>query len=151
MEALAGGAPAWDGLATLLSRALAQRAPAAPRPVGPEAPGGWSEPLVVDVPASTGRRYARASGDYNPFHLHALLARPFGFPRAIAHGMWTLAWALAHLRDPLPDAHTVEATFRKPVLMPARIALRDRTTAAGREVEVRDAAEDLLHLSAALR
>ena len=37
------------------------------------------------------------SGDVNPIHLHALTARAMGFPRAIAHGMWTYARTLAPL------------------------------------------------------
>ncbi|MDN5874434.1 MAG: hypothetical protein L0H29_08655, partial [Sinobacteraceae bacterium] len=45
----------------------------------------------IEVPADTGRRYARVSGDYNPIHLYPLTARLFGFKRAIAHGMWSAA------------------------------------------------------------
>jgi len=39
------------------------------------------------------RRYARASGDLNPIHLDGDAARAVGLPRAILHGMWTLAQA----------------------------------------------------------
>ena len=38
-----------------------------------------------------GRRYAAVCGDLNPIHLYPLSAKAFGFPRAIAHGMWSLA------------------------------------------------------------
>jgi len=151
MEARADGATAWEGLATLLSRDGTARTPGAPRTVEARADAGWSEPRFAEVPAGTGWRYARASGDYNPFHLHALLARPFGFPRAVAHGMWTLAWALARLGAAPPAAHSVEASFRKPVLMPARIAVRERPAGGEVEVEVRSAGLDLLHLSARVR
>ena len=44
-----------------------------------------------------GRRYAGVSGDRNPIHMHALSAKAFGFPRAIAHGMWSQARCLAQL------------------------------------------------------
>ena len=46
-------------------------------------------------------------------------AKPFGFPRAIAHGMWTKARCLAALR--LPDAFTAEVRFKKPILLPAKV------------------------------
>ena len=62
------------------------------------------------LPGDLGRRYAAVSGDHNPIHLHALTAKPFGFPRAIAHGMWTKARCLAAL-ERLPDAFTVDVTL----------------------------------------
>ncbi len=84
----------------------------------PEAVAEWS------VPADTGRRYARVSGDWNPIHLSGLLARPFGFPAAIAHGMWSLASCLAHLAtgSPQPGAR-LEARFLKPLLLPGEVRL----------------------------
>ena len=47
------------------------------------------------LPGDLGRRYAAVSGDLNPIHIHPLSARLFGFPTAIAHGMWTKARCLA--------------------------------------------------------
>lgn len=67
-----------------------------------------------------GRRYGAASGDRNPIHLHPLTARLFGFPRAIAHGMWTVARCLAE--HGTPDAAVVRAEFRAPVLLPGTVA-----------------------------
>ena len=76
-----------------------------------------------------GRRYAAVSGDRNPIHLHALTAKPFGFPRAIAHGMWTKARCLAALEGRLPDAFSVDVRFRKPILLPGRVSsLSDTAT-----------------------
>ncbi|MGX4690503.1 MaoC family dehydratase [Streptomyces sp. JNUCC 63] len=63
-----------------------------------------------------GRRYGAASGDRNPIHLHPLTARLFGFPRAIAHGMWTVARCLA--AHGTSEAVLVRAGFRAPVLLP---------------------------------
>ena len=71
------------------------------------------------VPGDLGRRYAAVSGDRNPIHLHALSAKAFGFPRAIAHGMWTKARCLAALR--LPDALTAEVRFKQPILLPSTV------------------------------
>ncbi|GAA2076568.1 MaoC/PaaZ C-terminal domain-containing protein [Streptomyces albiaxialis] len=71
-----------------------------------------------ELPAGLGRRYAAASGDRNPIHLHPLTARLFGFPRALAHGMWTFARCLA---EAPADLRTAEAVFRSPLLLPARV------------------------------
>lgn len=70
------------------------------------------------LPANLGRRYARVSGDLNPIHLSRPSARAFGFRRPIAHGMWTLAAALAALDGRLPDAYTVRAEFKRPLSLP---------------------------------
>ncbi len=79
---------------------------------------------IISVPADTGRRYAGVSGDLNPHHLHPAAARFFGFKRAIAHGMWTLARAAAGLDAEIGinDRATIEAWFKRPVFMPSRIA-----------------------------
>ena len=66
-----------------------------------------------------GRQYAAVSGDHNPIHLHSWSAKPFGFPRAIAHGMWTKAHCLASLR--LPDAFETSVRFKQPILLPSRV------------------------------
>ncbi|GAA2266070.1 hypothetical protein GCM10010145_35410 [Streptomyces ruber] len=66
-----------------------------------------------------GRRYGSVSGDRNPIHLFPLTARPFGFPRAVAHGMWALARCLAE--HGTPEAVAVRAEFRAPVLLPATV------------------------------
>jgi acyl dehydratase len=71
------------------------------------------------LPDDLGRRYASVSGDHNPIHLHGLTAKAFGFPRAIAHGMWTKARCLAALR--LPDAFEADVRFKKPILLPSKV------------------------------
>ena len=77
--------------------------------------------VEVDVPEWMGRSYGTVAGDRNPIHVHAWLARPFGFKRAIVHGMWTLARSLAVLGDRVPH-HAVElrAEFLRPVELPSR-------------------------------
>ena len=62
------------------------------------------------------------SGDHNPIHLYPLTAKALGFPRQIAHGMWSLARCVAALENRLPDAVTVEASFKKPILLPGTVA-----------------------------
>jgi acyl dehydratase len=73
------------------------------------------------LPGDLGRRYAAVSGDRNPIHMHDVPAKLLGFPRTIAHGMWTKARCLAALESRLPRAFAVEARFRKPVLLPSTV------------------------------
>lgn len=74
------------------------------------------------IPGDIGRRYGAISGDRNPIHLYAFTAKLFGFPRAIAHGMWSKARCLAAMEGRLPDACTVDVQFKLPVLLPAKVA-----------------------------
>ncbi|MFP5019366.1 MaoC/PaaZ C-terminal domain-containing protein [Pseudonocardia phyllosphaerae] len=121
------GEVVWEGRSTYLSRG-------APAPVvkstedydedilAPEAPSGTPN-AIWRVPGDQGRRYAGVSGDVNPIHLHPWTAKAMGFPRAVAHGMWTAAHALAALEGRVPDAATYDVVFRKPVLLPATVGL----------------------------
>lgn len=105
-----------------------------------------------DAPADIGRRYAPVSGDYNPIHLWPLTARLLGFQRAIAHGLWTQARALALLQPDgvLPGA-TLQTLFKRPLLLPAQATLWQAETASGQRLfEVRDAAGQVPHLRARL-
>ncbi|NMH98806.1 MaoC family dehydratase [Pseudonocardia acidicola] len=126
----AGGEPVWRGRSTYLARGA--RAPEG-EPAEPEPPAveGGPPSAVWRVPGDTGRRYARASGDVNPIHLHPLTARAFGFPRAIAHGMWTAARAVAALQGRLSAAAQFDVAFRKPLLLPSTVELRTRQAGPG--------------------
>ncbi|MBC3377432.1 acyl dehydratase [Pseudomonas sp. SWRI92] len=76
------------------------------------------------APADIGRQYAKVSGDYNPIHLSSASARLFGFPSAIAHGLWNKARTLAALDDHLPEANIeIDVTFKKPVRLPSEVTL----------------------------
>ena len=90
---------------------------------GPDTLADAEQVAIWKVPGDIGRRYAAVSGDRNPIHLHSLSARAFGFPSAIAHGMWTYARTLAWLEGKLPDAHTSEIEFRAPLRTPGRARL----------------------------
>lgn len=74
---------------------------------------------VWDVAENTGRRYAKASGDFNLIHIHAVTAKAFGFKQAIAHGMWSKARALASLS--LPDAYEADVYFKLPMFLPSKV------------------------------
>ncbi|WP_026360556.1 MaoC family dehydratase [Amycolatopsis nigrescens] len=101
---------------------------------------------VWQVPADIGRRYAEVSGDRNPIHLHALTARAFGFPAAIAHGMWTKARCLAAFEGRLPDAYTVDVRFKLPVLLPAKVAFTSWRAGDGWAFELWNARKPKPHL-----
>jgi acyl dehydratase len=98
------------------------------------------------VAADVGRRYGAVSGDRNPIHLHALAAKAFGFPRAIAHGMWTKARCLAALQAELPEAFTTRVRFRKPVLLPASVSFECDRVPGGLSFALRSATREVLHL-----
>jgi acyl dehydratase len=81
------------------------------------------------LPGDLGRRYARVSGDRNPIHLYAVTAKALGFPRQIAHGMWSLGRGVAALENRLPDRVTVEVAFKKPIFLPSTVAFGSRINA----------------------
>ena len=81
--------------------------------------------------ADLGRRYAAVSGDHNPIHLYGVTAKAFGFPRQIAHGMWSKARCLAALDGRYPDAVRVDVAFKKPVLLPGTVAFGSRAVSSG--------------------
>ncbi|WNW12028.1 MaoC/PaaZ C-terminal domain-containing protein [Pseudomonas sp. DTU_2021_1001937_2_SI_NGA_ILE_001] len=140
----------WEEESTLLCKGVkvdglvkAQDTPA-PLPV--------SEVARWDTPAAIGRQYAKVSGDYNPIHLSAPSARLFGFPKAIAHGMWLKARTLASLDDHLPDANVeIAVQFRKPVRLPGSVVLA--ASAAGSHGQFRVTGQDaaLEHLNGSWR
>jgi acyl dehydratase len=98
------------------------------------------------LPGDLGRRYGAVSGDLNPIHIHPLTARLFGFPTAIAHGMWTKARCLAALEPRLPDRFSVEVAFRKPILLPATVQFGERSDSARTRFSVRGAGKGTPHL-----
>jgi len=127
--------------------------------VGVAGPGGkpYSSQIESDLPVShqadfnaasdIGRRYGELSGDRNPIHMSALLARLFGFKRAIAHGMWTQARALSCLLPPHAlDAASVAVDFKTPLFLPSRASLWTARKLGDALFEVRDAKGAKPHL-----
>lgn len=150
-EARSRGELVWEERSTLLRRGGGD----------PAAPGGEGlEPVSEEALPATewrlggdlGRRYAAVSGDRNPIHLHPLTARAFGFPRAIAHGMWSKARCLAQLESKTPDALHVEVRFQKPILLPARVGFLPEEREDGRVgFALRDSRRGSSHLVGELR
>jgi acyl dehydratase len=115
----------WRGVSTYLSRG-AEHADAEPSdPPSTEALTPVTAGPLWRLGEGTGRSYAAVSGDWNPIHVHALTARPLGFPSAIAHGMYFYARVLASLGPRLPESGlTSRVWFRKPVRLPSTVRLR---------------------------
>jgi acyl dehydratase len=142
----------WTSTSTYLRRARRSRR------TGPSGLGHDGPPPVqaADDPPTTalwrlppdlGRRYAAVSGDRNPIHLSAATARLFGFPRAIAHGMWTAAACLASLEGRLPAAFGYSVEFRAPVPLPSTVELAtDVRGDGGARLVLRSARSGRAHL-----
>ena len=123
-EAEHDGTVVWTGHSTYLRRGGGsgeRREDGGDDPVaGAEAAAIWK------LPGDLGRRYAGVSGDRNPIHLHGLAAKPFGFPGAIAHGMWMKARCLAAFDGHLPSGQVSEVEFRAPLRIPGRARFLER-------------------------
>jgi len=151
-KVLSGRRIVWESTSTMLRRGPAEQPADGPirqggldvsarRPLE-DLEGGAEWKLGGDL----GRRYAAVSGDRNPIHMHALTAKPLGFPRAIAHGMWTKARCLAALESRLPDGFAVDVRFRKPILLPARVEFASAGEGGEIDFAVRDAERGTPHL-----
>jgi acyl dehydratase len=147
----AGGAEVWRGRSTYLARGASAPDGAPDADVDgtvgtlPEGTIRWR------VPDDTGRRYAKVSGDVNPIHLSALTAKAFGFKRAIAHGMWIEARALAALSGRLPETLVADVVFKKPLFLPSTVTLAAAPVDGGWDLAVRNATSGADHLLGTVR
>lgn len=148
-EAVVDHETVWAGVSSYLVR-KATLPDLAPQFV----PGGVDLPSdLPDVPAETlwtlpgdlGRRYAAVSGDANPIHLSRVTARPFGFPRAIIHGMWTHARILAALENRLGDSYRMNVRFVKPIFLPGSAHFGADPVGEGYDAVVRDPTGQKVH------
>jgi acyl dehydratase len=139
-----GGELVWEETSTFLRVGARDASAPADDLDGLEQPaaGGTTWRLGADL----GRRYAAVSGDHNPIHLYPLTAKAFGFPRQIAHGMWSKARCLAALDGRLPEAVTVDVAFRKPVLLPGTVAFASSRGADGYTFALSRPTDDAPHL-----
>ena len=160
-DALVDGETVWTGTATYLKRGGGGSSSSSGEE-GESGSGGSSSgardagpelrrAAVWKVPGHIGRAYAGVSGDRNPIHLHPLTARLFGFPTAIAHGMWAKARCLAAFDGRLPDALETEVAFKKPLLLPGRVAFETAREDGGWAFELRDAKKGAPHLAGYVR
>jgi acyl dehydratase len=126
-----------------------------PEPAPEETPPPPLRTLTVDQAMI--HRYAAASGDRNPIHMSALSAKAFGFPRAIAHGMWSAAAILGVIEGRIPAATTYAVKFGKPIPLPATVnAYADQAAGAvggtgGWDLALKHPTKGYPHLTATLR
>lgn len=147
-EAWSAGRLVWEETSTNLFR---QADKSGKKSTGkPPALPSYPETIQISAPESIGRQYAGVSGDRNPIHLHALTARAFGFPRAIAHGMWSQARVLALLEQQSgwrQEAVSVSCQFKKPLFLPGTAQLNWQAGESGWEYQLLNASGDAPHLS----
>jgi acyl dehydratase len=148
---------AWQERSTLLARRPSSGKPAARsarQALRYEKPGSSDavEQTEIDVPRAVGRRYGWLSGDLNPIHLADRGARMFGFERAVAHGMWSMARTLAAL-GPGALAPPVQAhvEFKFPLFMPSVARLEHWAHESRRVFVLKDADSDRPHLAGSTR
>lgn len=142
-EATVDGETVWSGRSTYLRRGKPSGEKSERKELGPQQ-GALAR---VKVPGDIGRRYAGVSGDRNPIHLHTLTAKAFGFPSAIAHGMWLKARTIAALEGRLPEAYTVDVAFKLPVLLPTTVSIGAVESGTGWDLDVRAAKSGKPHLA----
>ncbi len=151
-ELFVGDELVWEATHAMLSRS----------PSSPAAKGGVGDPSEDDLPANidkqtwtvdllAARRYADASGDYNPIHMAHWAARRFGFKSAIIHGMWCVGKvAEAHAPD-YPTSMTITVRFKLPVLLPSTIVHWYWQTTEARQVRIFDAEGHKPHLTGTVK
>ncbi len=137
-EVLAGGACVWESVSAYLFRGRKYGAPgeahawAALDDLGDSSfEASWS------VPKDMGRRYAGITGDYNPIHVSRILAKLFGFPRDIIHGMWSLARCMAHLEEvDFAQALQLDAIFKGPIFIGSETDMKAHPVTDGFRADV---------------
>jgi hypothetical protein len=97
------------------------------------------------------RRYASVSGDHNPIHTSSIGAKLFGFPTAIAHGMFSAASVLANIEGQLPSAVRYSVKFGKPVVLPASAGLYIDRAQGGWDLVLRNMSKGYPHLTGTVR
>ncbi|MGX6509139.1 MaoC/PaaZ C-terminal domain-containing protein [Rhodococcus sp. SJ-2] len=122
-----------------------------PEPKTEEIPAVPTSTLRVDQ--KTIDKYASVSGDRNPIHVSSLGAKAFGFPKSIAHGMWTAAATLSAVEGRIPGKVTYSVRFGKPVLLPSSLSVyaQHDGDSGGWDLAVRHPKKQYPHLTATLR
>jgi acyl dehydratase len=145
-----GNDPAWDQVTTFLHQ---QRTPLSgePKPEPPPAPKLPPAGAILRITSRQIRRYASIGADRNPIHTSLLGAKAFGFPRPIAHGMFSAAAVLANIEGQLPDAVSYAVKFGKPVFLPSDLNIYIDRAGQGWDIALRDTAKGYLHLTGSVR
>jgi len=154
-EYVVAGEPLWDETCTFLARRKA--AGATKSSMSARSTDGAPGAVAVKsssfrAPAGLGRRYGFISGDVNPIHMSDLTARAFGFPRAIAHGMWSLGRLASEFEaEQFNGGCELTVNFKLPIYMPAWVMLQRWSIENGSAFELRDAQGEKPHLTGTLK
>src|SRR5688572_4681908 len=152
-EYVVAGEPLWDETCTFLAR----RKPTGGSKAASRATDGAPDAVSVKsssfrAPAGLGRRYGLISGDVNPIHMSDLTARAFGFPRAIAHGMWSLGRLASDFEaDQFDGGCELAVTFKLPIYMPSWLMLQRWDIENGTGFALRDGQGEKPHLVGTLK
>jgi len=154
-EYVVAGDAIWDETCTFLARkrpAPGSKPGASTRTVEGAPDGVAVQSSSFRAPAGLGRRYGFISGDVNPIHMSDLTARAFGFPRAIAHGMWSLGRAASDFEpERFNGGCEYSVTFKLPIYMPAWMTLQRWAIENGTAFALRDAQGEKPHFTGTLK
>jgi hypothetical protein len=155
-EYVVGGQSRWDETCTFLSRrrpaAGAGRTTTIARAVEGAPDAAAIQSSSFRAPSGLGRRYGFISGDVNPIHMSDLTARAFGFPRAIAHGMWSLGRLVSDFESAQFDGGCeLNVNFKLPIYMPSWLMLQRWGVENGVAFALRDAQGEKPHLTGSLK
>jgi acyl dehydratase len=147
------GVAVWEEVSTMFARGIAPpkegKRPTIERSAHPQT-GVATQTL--QIAESTGWRYARVSGDFNPIHLTARTAQMFGFKQAVAHGMWSLGRCLAAASAQMPEEKMqIDTQFKLPVYIPSQAFARTWAVNGGVDISMCTPKGDRLHLSMQVR
>lgn len=113
-------------------------------PAQPPAEAALDQETTIDVDPDQTYRYADASTDRMPIHLDPEVARRYGLPGIIVHGLCTMAMSGAALAraqgiDEVERVSRLAVRFSSPVLPGQRLRLRYACTNGGFGFQVQDA------------
>ena len=156
-EYVVAGEALWDETCTFLARRKQPRADgskattSASSRTGDVPDAAAIKSSSFRAPAGLGRRYGFISGDVNPIHMSDLTAKAFGFPRAIAHGMWSLGRLASEFEpEQLGNGCELNVSFKLPVYMPSWLMLQRWPIDNGSGFALRDSQGEKPHLTGTL-
>jgi acyl dehydratase len=149
-EVSVGNDIAWHQVTTFLHQQRTSLSDE-PKPEPKKQPRLGPPNSILRITPSQIRHYASVGGDHNPIHTSSIGAKLFGFPTAIAHGMFSAAAVLANIEGRLPEAVEYSVRFGKPLLLPARAGLYVERTGDGWDLVLRNLSKGYPYLTATLR
>ena len=141
-----GNERTWHQVTTFLHQQLTSLSDE-PKPPPQKQPKLGAPNAVLRITPGQIRHYASVGGDHNPIHTNPIAAKLFGFPTAIAHGMFSAAAVLANIEGQLPAAVKYSVRFAKPVVLPARAGLYVDRISDGWQLTLRNLTSGDPHLT----